>query len=116
MGLSSQRLDFKGLAGDNSVFNNRVVPQICRRSTPNETGSGAVDQNWFEMPEVRRRKLANAVWIPLRAIHRIEEIGNHGHAGYRSEFFGVGTLAVPTEKRVYWFSVTLSLAVLELAS
>jgi len=100
MGLSSQRLDFKGLAGDNSVFNNRVVPQICRRSTPNETGSGAVDQNWFEMPEVRRRKLANAVWIPLRAIHRIEEIGNHGHAGYRSEFFGVGTLAVPTEKRV----------------
>jgi hypothetical protein len=51
------------------------------------------------MSEVRRRKLANAVWIPLRAIHRIEEIGHHGHAGYKSEFYGVGTLAVPTEKK-----------------
>jgi hypothetical protein len=56
-----------------------------------------VEQTWFEMPEVRRRKLANTVWIPLRAIHRIEEIGDDGHAGYKSEFLGVGTLAIPTE-------------------
>jgi hypothetical protein len=52
------------------------------------------------MPEVRRRRLANAVWIPLRAIHRIEETGNHGHAGYKSEFYGVGTLAVATENKL----------------
>ena len=58
-----------------------------------------MDQNWFEMPEVRRRKLANAVWIPLRAIHRIEEIGRPGHAGYKSEFYGVGTLAVSIENK-----------------
>jgi len=59
-----------------------------------------VDQNWFEMLKVRRRKLANAVWIPLRATHQIEEIGNYGHAGYKSEFYGVGTLAVPTENKL----------------
>jgi hypothetical protein len=58
-----------------------------------------VEQKWFEMPEVRRRKLANAVWIPLRAIHRIEEIGDDWHAGYKSEFYGVGTLAIPTENK-----------------
>jgi len=72
-----------------------------------------VDQNWFEMPEVRRRKLANAVWIPLRAIYRIEEIGNHGHAGYKSEFYGVGTLAVPTgnkreAEKLGWMDVGIS--------
>jgi hypothetical protein len=58
-----------------------------------------VEQMWFEMPEVRRRKLANAVWIPLRAMHRIEEIGADWHAGYKSEFYGVGTLAVPTANK-----------------
>lgn len=51
------------------------------------------------MPEVRRRKLANAVWIPLRAIHPIEKIGHHGHAGYKLELYGVGTLAVPIENK-----------------
>jgi hypothetical protein len=59
-----------------------------------------MEQNWFEMPEVRRRKLATAVWIPLRAIHRIEEMGEYGHAGYKSEFYGVGTLGVPVEKKL----------------
>jgi hypothetical protein len=58
-----------------------------------------VNQDWFEMPEIRRRKLANAVWIPLRAIHQIEEIGDYGHAGYKSEFYGVATLAIPTENK-----------------
>src|SRR5215475_12618397 len=65
------------------------------------------------MPEVRRRKLANAVWIPLRAIHRIEEIGDDWHAGYKSEFYGVGTLAVPTgnkreAEKLEWMDVGIS--------
>ncbi len=59
-----------------------------------------MNQDWFEMPEIRRRKLANAVWIPLRAICQIEEIGKYGYAGYKSEFYGVGTLAVPIDNRV----------------
>jgi hypothetical protein len=72
-----------------------------------------VDQNWFEMPEVRRRKLANAVRIPLRAIHRIEETGDPGQAGYRSDFYGVGTLAVPIEykqraEKLGWSDIGIS--------
>ncbi|MFA4957774.1 MAG: hypothetical protein WC556_12465 [Candidatus Methanoperedens sp.] len=58
-----------------------------------------MEQNWFEMRDIRRRKLASAVWIPLRAIDRIEDIGKFGHLGNQSEFFGVGTLAVPTESK-----------------
>lgn len=56
-------------------------------------------QEWFEMPEVRRRTFERAVWIPLRATDTIEEIGQHGQAGYKYEFFGAGSLAVPVEQR-----------------
>jgi hypothetical protein len=28
-----------------------------------------VEQAWFEMRDVRRRKFQSAVWIPLRAVH-----------------------------------------------
>ena len=58
-----------------------------------------MEQEWFEMRDIRRRKLASAVWIPLRANDRIENIGKVGHLGNRSDFFGVGTLAVPTESK-----------------
>ena len=58
-----------------------------------------MEQEWFEMRAIRRRKLASAVWIPLRTIDRIEDTGNFGHLGNRLEFFGVGTLAVPTESK-----------------
>lgn len=72
-----------------------------------------MDQHWFEMPEVRRRKLANAVWIPLRASYQIEETGNYGLAGYKKEFYGVGTLGVPTEnkqkaEKLGWMDVGVS--------
>src|SRR6266581_4939386 len=30
-------------------------------------GEGQMDQTWFEMENIRRRKLDKAVWIPLRA-------------------------------------------------
>ncbi|NLN43300.1 MAG: hypothetical protein GX152_03685 [Methanosarcina sp.] len=53
------------------------------------------NQNWFEMPDVRRRTFANAVWIPLRAMNSIREEGKSGHEGYISEFLGVGSIAVP---------------------
>jgi len=58
-----------------------------------------VDQKWFEMPEIRRRKLEGAVWVPLRAISQEIEEGRYGHLGYLSEFYGVGTLAVAIEDK-----------------
>jgi hypothetical protein len=55
--------------------------------------------DWFEMKEIRRRRIADAVWIPLRAIETIIKEGEYGYPGYRHEFFGLGTLAVPLGRR-----------------
>lgn len=59
-----------------------------------------MDQRWFEMADIRRRKLAGAVWIPLRASQHLEEVGRFGYEGHKSEFLGVGTLAVPVKNKV----------------
>jgi len=72
-----------------------------------------MEQKWFELHDERRRKLEGSVWIPLRAINTIEEVGKTGHLGYRCEFYGVGSLAisikqkVPTEK-LGWMDVGIS--------
>lgn len=58
-----------------------------------------MNQEWFEMRAIRRRKLSSAVWIPLRASQKIEKIGQYGYPGSREEFFGAGTLAVPIDHR-----------------
>src|SRR2546428_8899107 len=55
-------------------------------------------REWFEMAEIRKRRFDGAVWIPLRASQGTEA-GRQGHLGYKSEFFGVGSLAVPLRKR-----------------
>lgn len=72
-----------------------------------------MEQTWFEMPEIRRRRLATAVWIPLRCAHKIGEVGQIGHLGYRTEFYGVGTLAVPlaqkaAAEKLEWMDVGIS--------
>jgi hypothetical protein len=56
-----------------------------------------MNQSWFEMPEIRKRTYSKSVWIPLRAVNRIIEIGKPGFIGYKLEFFGAGSLAVPIE-------------------
>ena len=58
-----------------------------------------VEQKWFEMAGVRRRRLSDAVWVPLRSAEWIGEIGCSGYEGYRVEFFGLGSIAVPLAKR-----------------
>jgi hypothetical protein len=72
-----------------------------------------MDQMWFELHDERRRKLEGSVWIPLRAINTIEEMGVIGHLGYKSEFYGVGTLAILTSKKLLaeklgWMDVGIS--------
>jgi hypothetical protein len=54
-----------------------------------------MEQAWFEMKAVRQRKLGTSVWIPLRAAEEVEKVGEDGYAGFKEEFFGAGTLAVP---------------------
>jgi hypothetical protein len=56
-------------------------------------------QEWFEMTDIKHRMLASAVWIPLRSINTIEDIGDYGYVGNRSQFYGVGSLAIPMDKK-----------------
>ena len=58
-----------------------------------------MDQEWFEMHNIRRRNLAAAAWIPLRAARACDRVGRSGHVGYREDWLGVGSLAVPTDNR-----------------
>jgi hypothetical protein len=57
-----------------------------------------MEQKWFEMTEIRKRRFDSAVWIPLRASQK-DETGKWGHIGHKSEFFGAASLAVPLRKR-----------------
>lgn len=72
-----------------------------------------LDQSWFEMPEIRRRWFERAVWIPLRAKHKIHNAGRYGHLGHKEEFFGVGSLAVHHSNRAIanklgWMNIGIS--------
>ncbi len=72
-----------------------------------------MNQAWFEMPDIRRSKLGTAVWIPLRAVHQIERAGEYGFVGFKEEFYGAGSLAVPTRSKekamqLGWDSIGIS--------
>lgn len=56
-------------------------------------------QAWFEMADLRRRQLDSAVWIPLRATNSIQASGEYATAGYKEEFFGAATIAVPVDQK-----------------
>lgn len=57
-------------------------------------------QSWFEMKDVERRRFNNAVWIPLYASQQLEKSGTYGYDGYKEEYFGCGTIAVPLVNRI----------------
>ncbi len=72
-----------------------------------------MDQQWLEFRDVRRRRLDTAVWIPLRAIHTLREVGRKGYVGHLEEFYGVGSLAVFSGQReaaekLGWMDVGIS--------
>lgn len=72
-----------------------------------------VNQDWFELQDVRKRNFSKSVWIPLRAVtHNINE-GKYGYEGYKKDFFGTGSIAVPTDKledakNLGWMDVGIS--------
>ncbi len=55
--------------------------------------------DWIEMKQIRKRRIADAVWIPLRAVETIREEGRYGYPGYLHEFFGLGSVAVSLTQR-----------------
>lgn len=59
-----------------------------------------VNQAWFELAKIRRQSYdSGIVWIPLRASEHVVEVGRQGHDGYVSDYFGLGSLAIPIEER-----------------
>jgi hypothetical protein len=52
------------------------------------------DPQWFLMPEVRRRRLATAVWVPLRQSETLNHEGEYGTVGEREEVLRAGSVAI----------------------
>lgn len=72
-----------------------------------------MNQDWFEMLDIRRRKFNKSVWIPLRAVFHNETNGKYGYEGYKEDFFGSGSIAVPTKdlesaKKLEWMDIGIS--------
>ena len=51
------------------------------------------------MKDIRRKKYCSAVWIPLRAATYPIKIGKFGHRGFKEEFFGAGSIAIPLKHK-----------------
>lgn len=58
-----------------------------------------MNQSWFEMQDLRKRKLDNSVWVPLRAEKSIRKNSDFGKVGYQEEFAGHGSLMIPIDKK-----------------
>lgn len=68
-----------------------------------------MNQDWFEMLDVRRKSFNKSVWIPLRSAV-CSSNGEYGYKGYKEDFFGSGSLAIPTDnieaaKKLGWLDV-----------
>jgi len=49
-------------------------------------------QEWFEMPEIRRRSLAQAVWIPIRVSETTSNGEKREYQGSCEEYFGLSSV------------------------
>lgn len=58
-----------------------------------------MNQSWFEMQDLRKRKLNNSVWVPLRAQKSIRKNSDYGKVGYQEEFAGHGSLMISVDKK-----------------
>ncbi|VVN91999.1 hypothetical protein PS691_01941 [Pseudomonas fluorescens] len=75
---------------------------------------GNQPSEWFQMADVRRRRLAAGIWIPLRQCETLAERGMYGQPGYFSESLSVGSLAVHAGQRAIgerlsWDDIGLSM-------
>lgn len=56
-------------------------------------------QSWFEMSDLRRRRFAAAVWVPLRALETIAGEGQFGQPGWKEELLAANAVAFAPDKR-----------------
>lgn len=57
-------------------------------------------QSWFEMQDLRKRKLDNSVWVPLCSQKSIRNNIDYGYLDYQEEYIGHGSLMVPLDKKL----------------
>lgn len=58
-----------------------------------------MNQRWFEMQDLRKRKLDRSVWVSLRAEKSIRNDIEYGRIGNTEEFIGHGSLMIPVDKK-----------------
>ena len=58
-----------------------------------------MDQDWFELRDIRRRSVTGAVWVPLQARRKFQDVGQYGHDGYVEDYFGSICIMFPIESR-----------------
>lgn len=72
-----------------------------------------MNQSWFEMQDLKKRKFDNSVWVPLRTQKSIRNNVDFGELGYQEEFTGHGSLMISIEKKdvtnnLRWNNIGLS--------
>lgn len=77
----------------------QVLKVSCGDITNDNPTIGKMNQTWFEMEDLKKRKLDNSVWVPLRAQKSIRNNVDFGKEGYQEEFIGHGSLMIPIDKR-----------------
>lgn len=58
-----------------------------------------MDYSWFEMQDLRKRKLDNSVWVSLRSQKSVQNDIAYGKNGYKEDFTGHGTLMISVDQR-----------------
>ena len=56
-------------------------------------------EQWFKMPEIKKRFFDKSSWIPLKKAGVLLKEGERGHAGFLEEYFGVGSILVPLTQK-----------------
>lgn len=57
-----------------------------------------MNQEWFEMKNLRRKVYGNSAWVSLLEHSYLEKNGKSGYEGYKEEFFGVCSVFIPKDK------------------
>lgn len=58
-----------------------------------------MDHSWFEMQDLRKRKLDSSVWVSLRSQKSVQNDIAYGKNGYTEDFTGHGTLMISVDQK-----------------
>ncbi|PTT76085.1 MULTISPECIES: hypothetical protein [unclassified Chryseobacterium] len=69
-----------------------------------------INKDWFEMQDLRKRKLNTSSWVPLRTEKQVRNSTQSGYADFFEEFTGAGSLMVPMnqeklKEKLQWMDI-----------